>query len=305
MATRFHHRAADGPADLEKVRAFIVDLWRGRGVLCTLHIGDLYWRLHRNETYSLTERVHLWEDEAGQLLAFALFDPPASCDMLVHPDWRSGDLERDQLAWIEAAARKWCERAGTIPEITVGSLDGDPRRLALLVQRGYGKQSSSSLHLWRPLDEPIADPQPPPHYVCRGLAGEVEVEDRVALHRAAFPASRLTVDSYRRLLGCPAYDPQLDVVALDYDGRMAAFCLGWLDAENRVGQVEPMGCHPRFRRRGLGRAVLLEALHRLHGRGAQVAVLFPSNRNAAALVLYESCGFRVALTDWEYTLPLC
>ena len=43
----------------------------------------------------------------------------------------------------------------------------------------------------------------------------------------------------------------LDLVVVDASGTVAAFCTLWCDAANRVGLVEPVGCDPRFRRRGL------------------------------------------------------
>lgn len=304
LSGSFRHRAAEGPADLEKVRGFLVEVWRSRGVLCTLRVGDLYWRLYRNDVYRLDERVHIWEGEAGEVLAVAIFDPPNTCDMLIHPGHRGGDVEREQLAWAEGEARRSCARDEVPARITVGGLDGDPRRLELLERRGYVRQATGCPHLWRSLDEPIADPHLPPGFVCRGLAGQEEVEDRVALHRAAFPASRMSAGDYRRLMGCGGYDPHLDVVALAYEGRMAAFCLCWLEVENRVGQIEPMGCHPQFRRRGLGRAVVLEALHRLQQRGAETVVVATTIHNTAAIALYESCGFQAAVIDYDYTLSL-
>ena len=77
------------------------------------------------------------------------------------------------------------------------------------------------------------------------------------------------------------------------DGSFAAFCLAWLDEENRVGELEPVGVHEDHRRRGLGRAVSLAALARLREAGADTCVVYAVERAdyPAPLALYTSLGF--------------
>ncbi|MEU4245988.1 hypothetical protein AB0F15_01110 [Amycolatopsis sp. NPDC026612] len=50
-------------------------------------------------------------------------------------------------------------------------------------------------------------------------------------------------------------------------GRFVAQCLIWLDERNAVGELEPVGTLPEFRRTGLARAV--------HYAGAREAVVYP------------------------------
>ena len=60
---------------------------------------------------------------------------------------------------------------------------------------------------------------------------------------------------------------------------------------NRVGLFEPVGTHPDFQRKGLGKAVMLEALRRLQKQGMEQAIVCTAHDNAAALRLYTSIGF--------------
>jgi ribosomal protein S18 acetylase RimI-like enzyme len=78
------------------------------------------------------------------------------------------------------------------------------------------------------------------------------------------------------------------------DGRLVSYYLAWLDPDNRVGEFEPVGTHPEFRRLGLGSAVSRFALRRLAEEDATRAVVDavaddPANPGAKAL--YESIGF--------------
>jgi mycothiol synthase len=57
--------------------------------------------------------------------------------------------------------------------------------------------------------------------------------------------------------------------------------------------VEPVGSHPAFQRLGLGKAVLLEALRRLHGKRMRQATVCTPEHHTAAVRLYASVGFTV------------
>jgi len=136
----------------------------------------------------------------------------------------------------------------------------------------------------------------PAGFTLRLLAGESEVETYVALHRAVFQTKNMTVEWRKRTLIHPDYIPELDIVVVAPDGRLAAFCIGWLDKSpggENIGQIEPLGCHSDFRRYALGRVALCEILRRLQQLGAgQIFVETDSYRNTA-FRLYESVGFRV------------
>ena len=145
----------------------------------------------------------------------------------------------------------------------------------------------------------------------RELRGESEVEPlagfrlrtvepddlsrRVELARWSRAPSRVTEDSYRDVQAAWPYRSDLDCVAEAPDGRLAAYCLAWLDADNRSGELEPVGTHPDFRRLGLGSAVCRFALRRLEEEGATQAMwLLPSPATPETLgpkALYESIGF--------------
>ena len=77
------------------------------------------------------------------------------------------------------------------------------------------------------------------------------------------------------------------------DGPIGAFCIVWIDQVNKVGLFEPVGTHPDFQRKGLGRAVMLEGLRRLQQGGMKQAIVSTYEDNQAAIRLYESTGFRL------------
>jgi mycothiol synthase len=112
------------------------------------------------------------------------------------------------------------------------------------------------------------------------------------------------VEAYRRLRGVPGYRPDLDLVAVAPNGDFAAYCICWLDAENRTGEFEPVGTAPAYRRQGAARAVMLEGLWRLRAAGAETAIVYTSANNRPAVALYESVGFRLYDEEHYYEKPL-
>jgi mycothiol synthase len=104
-----------------------------------------------------------------------------------------------------------------------------------------------------------------------------------------------------RTLHMPLYIPELDIVAVAPDGRLAAFCVGWALPDQTEAQVEPPGVHPDFQHLGLGRAVLLEGLRRMQMIGARHAHVETYSVNDPARGLYESVGFRVAHAPLTYS----
>ncbi len=158
-----------------------------------------------------------------------------------------------------------------------------------------GEDSWSKVLMRRPAQAPVAEYSLPEDFVIRPLAGESEVAAYVALHRATFESRSMTDEWRTRTLRWPEYVPDVDLVVVAPDGRLAGFCIGWLNhniAGETVGQIEPLGVHADFRHLGLGRAVLSECLRRLYRCGARHILVETDNYRGAALDLYESVGFR-------------
>ncbi|HKV68266.1 MAG TPA: GNAT family N-acetyltransferase, partial [Gaiellales bacterium] len=117
-----------------------------------------------------------------------------------------------------------------------------------------------------------------------------DLAERVAIHRDVWAPSRLTEESYAAVQATPPYRRSLDCVVEAPDGRFAAYCLVWPDDENGVGELEPVGVRPEFRRRGLGAAICTYALRRWYDEGGRQAIVYCQSQPACAL--YDAIGFR-------------
>jgi GNAT superfamily N-acetyltransferase len=88
---------------------------------------------------------------------------------------------------------------------------------------------------------------------------------------------------------------------------MVASALVWLDPATSVCLVEPVGCVPEHRGRGLAAAVTLGALHQAREAGATRAQVSPRGDDAypGPRRLYQSLGFRPGARTVTWTRSLC
>jgi ribosomal-protein-alanine N-acetyltransferase len=82
------------------------------------------------------------------------------------------------------------------------------------------------------------------------------------------------------------------------DGVIRAFCSAWIVADEI--HVNNLAVAPAWRRRGLGRRLLVRVLDAGAAEGARQATLEVRRSNAPALRLYETLGFTVAGVRRDY-----
>jgi ribosomal protein S18 acetylase RimI-like enzyme len=93
----------------------------------------------------------------------------------------------------------------------------------------------------------------------------------------------------------PNADLNLKVAAVDPNGNFAAYCGMWYDPEAGYAVIEPVATDPKYRKLGLGRAVVLEGIRRVGELGAKTATVGSSQQ------FYYSIGLRPlsTATVWE------
>jgi mycothiol synthase len=288
-------RRASGVDDLRIAVASMSAAWRADAGRVAGTAAAIEWWYALTHPDPLSDHLRLWYDGAKPV-GWAWHEPP---ELEVHV-W-TGDEATDTYvlaAIVDAAIR---ERPGG--EMAAFAADDDEAAIVILRERGFEPQGRGLTQWqWRAGGQPPPDRPIPDGYRIRGLRGPDEFEARVALHRAAFPASRLTVAKYERLLTVPHYRLEDDLVVEAPDGALSAFALSWYDADGAVGELEPVGTHPDHRRRGLSRAVVTGAVHRLLERGARIVQVYSDHAEAPAELLYASVGFERRATHRRYAV---
>lgn len=266
-----------------------------------LHAVDLPYRL---SSWGLedVENIRLWEDEHGRLVGWAVLQTPFwSIDFACHPE-AEACLLREMLLWADRRAEQALGTPSGHPAWYVNVFIGQGERIQALQEIGFADQSQVGEDSWskvlmvRTAHIPVRQYPIPPGFTVRPLTGEAETPAYVELHQAVFETKNMTVDWRMRTLRHPDYVPELDIVVAAPDGRLAAFCVGWLDRRpysKPIGQIEPLGCHKDFRRFALGRVALAEVLRRMQAFGVESILVETDNYRNTALALYKSLGFSV------------
>lgn len=299
----FSSRAYAGRADLDLLIEFTRQATGARWPSSTyMKVGDVVWMLYGSKPGD--PNIRLWFDNDG-LAAYASFEPPLHLDFDIRPGLAQDDLLVEEI--LRFAEDRWRDLGSLgrrpIPKayaMMVGdtlssiALDSDYRRISLLERRGYKRADGFNVLYSRGLVEaPISQPELPTGLRLRHATDD-DLEARVDVHRDAWSVwgqSKITVENYRRLRSAPLYDPELDVVLEDPDGRFLSYCIGWADTANAIGHFEPVGCRPDSTGRGYARAVTIEAMRRMQTRGLRTALVSTASVNERARVLYPSCGF--------------
>jgi len=262
-----------------------------------IHSADLPYRL---SSWALDDpaKIGLWEDDQGALLAWAVLNTPFwTMDYKLHPA-APHELYREVLGWLNGRATALAQT----PDghecwfVMMPARESFARQeleaAGFASQADVGEDSWCKVFMARNPTLPVGAYPAPKGFTVRPLKGEGEVAAYVEMHRAVFESKNMTIEWRARTLKRPEYRPDLDIVIEAPDGRLAAFCIGWL-TPGGIGQVEPLGCLAEFRRAALGRVALAEVLRRLAAAGATTICVETDTYRNTAFGLYKFMDFEV------------
>ncbi len=271
----------------------------------------------------LAESARLVLDRAGNVAGAGFVfhrDPHVTIHAwgLVHEAHLGVGIGRCLHDWIIERARAVVGMAPDDARVVVlqNTFDGDAAAEAFLEAADYAQ----TRHYWRmliELREPPAPPEWPDGLALAALDPERDLEAVVRASREAFQ------DHYGTVVGSfeaevertrhwierdPTFDPSLQfLVSAIEAGEIAGFCFcAPHDAgDATTAYVQALGVRPAWRRRGLGRALLLHAFGEFHRRGVdKVALHVDAQSLTGATRLYESVGMRVDELSHTYELEL-
>jgi len=257
-----------------------------------------YWIWFANpdiEKISLEENVFIWETESGQIAAVLNPEGRGHAFPQIHPDFYASELEEEIIAVAE-------ERLSTKDKDGRQKvwiwLDWQNSTLQnILTRRGFHRvdlPGEQEYQHSRSLDEPLPETSAIPGYTIRSQGHGLELLERcyasgLGFHNDDIHTARDNRDHpdwYHHIQSAPLYRRDLDIVAIATDGSIASFCTIWFDDVTRTAYFEPVATVPAHRKHGLGRAVMVEGLHRLKKMGCRVA--FVGGYSQAANALYFS-----------------
>ena len=253
--------------------------WRREGAPMQLHPGDVGFYLQVGSE-RVAAALRIWS-RRGRILGVGMLDGPELLRTAIAPELRED----------EALARRMAEDV-TLPER--GVLPGGKAQVEALWQGRFREvlladgwePDESWIPMARDLSAAVED---------GGLrieaVGPERVEDRIAVHREAFPGSRFDAERWQNMASGAAYTAARCLVGYDRRGAAVAATTVWSAGPGRPGLIEPLGVHRGHRGRGHGQAIALAAAAALRGMGASSATVCAESANAAAVATYLAAGF--------------
>jgi mycothiol synthase len=222
-------------------------------------------------------------------------------DGYVHPDHFGRGIGTRIL---ERAERRAAELDGATV-VQNGVLHADAAARALLEGRGYARVRSFMRMV---IDLPAAPPEPVAGIDVTtfrpgldDMAVHAAIEEAFAQEWGHLPETLAAWQA--RKFDDPRFDPTLWFVAREGDEVAGVANCTWKQFD--MGFVNGLAVRPAWRRRGLGRMLLLTALQAFAARGETRAGLGVDAQNPTdAVRLYERAGMRQAWRADIYELPL-
>jgi len=294
-------RAYAGVEDLRQMQSAVAAAFPST----SLRVGDLAWLARHHTHRELSLDIRLWEQWDGRLIAWTFFRSKGEFNLFVAPGCADEGLVGEMLTVIEEASQAAISAGDpAVPLHTYGidrnRSDEDRLVAATLERHGFLPVQEGGV-LMRPLEE-VAEPVLPAGYRLDTVRSRDQLIGRVEAHRAAFAPSDLTLEKYERVRRTWPYRPELDRIITTEDGVVVAFCTAWIDEQNASGLLEPVGTEPAHQRRGLAKAVCLDALRALADAGAGSAQV--GYESDAALATYRALGFERRWHEESFRQPV-
>ena len=297
VAVRSYTSSAGFTDDFHRVRDFLVRINQDEITKSGFLWGRWEWMFSQPwycDTSALS-RIGIWE-EGGEIVAVVTYEAETGFAWFL-TDRGHAFLHQDMLRY----ALDNMTRNGTI-RVLIEDADDDLPRIAaahgLIPTRD--KQPNSALDLTGDLSYRLPD-----GYRITSLADDCDLHrlNRV-LHRGFnnpgdVPATLEAIQERRTSVSGPHLNRDLNITVVAPNGEYAAYCGIWYDPATDYAYVEPVCTDPDHRRRGLGRAAVLEAARRCEQLGAKVAFVSSDQQ------FYYSIGFvpYSSGTWWEAPTP--
>ncbi|MFS0783071.1 GNAT family N-acetyltransferase [Bacillus sp. 1P06AnD] len=267
--------------DYLKIRMFLCRLKD-----LTFSYGRWDWMMkHGFLNKSEISRIGIWEDD-GEIVAAVLYDS----------DLGNGHFcIKEGYAYLKEEMLLYAEKNlnnGAVFEAFISDKDLEFQRIAY--RKGYLPTTNKECDAYFPIEERSLNYELPEGFRIASMAdnydvfkyGEVlfkgfdhEEENRI------FTATEKDIEHYHNEFSAPNVNKGLKVIALDSNGEFAAYCGMWYDEHSEYGIVEPLVTIPKYRKMGLGKAVVYEGIKRCRELGAKSIFVGSSQQ------FYYSIGF--------------
>ncbi len=259
------------------------------------HFGRWDWMVtHSYLNKSGLPRIGLWEED-GAVIAAATYDCSlGSAYLLALPGYEH--LKEEMLPYAKANLHK-------DSKFQVLVLDGDTRMQDIAARHGLRPTQDKECDAIYPIDTDNISYTLPEGFRITSMADTYDLYQYAKVLWKGFnheakgegPFIFKEEELLKRELGFdrPNVNLALKIAVVAPSGDFVSYCGMWQDGKSLSALVEPVATDPAYRKMGLGRAAVLEAIRRCGALGAKRAFVGSSQQ------FYYSIGFRpYATSTW-------
>ncbi len=262
-------------------------------------------------TLKLDEDTRVITSADGEWLGYVeanlLGTPPVHphLGIRVHPDYLDSDIPELLMAWADEHTREALDRCPPDVRVSVHSfMPVEAKRFTSLLEANGYKLIRHSVKMAVDLNHQIEEPVWPEGVELRPF---VESEHMDAVYRAwaesfadhygfvARPHDEGLARFRHQLVEDDAHDPSMWFVAWDGDQIVGlSLCFTFASEDPNMGWLEDLAVRRPWRKRGLGRALLLHTFREFHKRGKlRVGLGADASNLTGAVNLYKNVGMYV------------
>jgi ribosomal protein S18 acetylase RimI-like enzyme len=267
-----------GVDELDDV-ADVLRSWQRDDAPMQLHPGDIGWFRRFGEARTAAA-LRIWT-RGQRILAMGLLDGDDLLRLTMAPDVYADRELAGQVAADTGVDGRGVFAAGPASiEAPTGVLLRD-----VLTEAGW-----STGEAWTPLSLDL-DLAPEIGALRIEVIGTDRAAVRVAIQRAAFAKSTMTVPNWHAMAAGAPYADARCLVAYSEQGDPVGAITVWSAGRGRPGLIEPLGVDPAHRAQGFGTAITVAGAAVLRSLGSSSATVCTASSNVAAVATYKAAGF--------------
>lgn len=250
-------------SDFEKVSSFYVENYK---VLNKFNTQTCFEFSHTHGGFAHKKAHHfgIWE-ENGQIVATACFE----IDIGTYIPFIKEGYEYLQTEMLKYAEKELCYCDNNIHSLEIFSTDKQNLN-AFYVSNGYSIINTSPILIY-PYDKGFHDCILPEGFSMVSLNDENDTEKIDRCLWTAFssePYVKVSSDERLHKQSGPRFRRDLATVVKAPNGDYACYAGMWIDEKNGFAYLEPLGTAPEYRKLGLAKAALMEAMKKTVPFGA-------------------------------------
>ena len=281
--------------DFQKVRKFIIDKHESSyPLIWTFERWNYAFHFVRPMfDFSISEwedKIGIWENTEGEIAAVACYEGIGRGEAFFQIDkLYSDDFPYDEL--FEFAEKNLLFKDENSIKLKLRILEGLEKVENIALERNYSKVPNAyETTTYLSLDNNLLHYDIPSGFLIRSMADDNNLEKRARVFAKAFgnygTEDEVKSQLYKELQKSSDYKKNLDIYAVNEKNDFVSFCLIWYDEKNKIGILEPVGTDPAYRRKGLAKATVFEAINRVKRLGAEKIIVGDGQQ------FYRSLGFK-------------